>query len=60
MNEEIPLALQTDEVLRQETIEKNERIFEENIKKSKLEKIIHEIKNDQMEDHELVKQQNQM
>ncbi len=50
MTEEIPLALQTDEVLRQETIEKNERIFEENIKKSKLEKIIHEIKNDQMED----------
>lgn len=58
MTEEIPLALQTDEVLRQETIEKNERIFEENIKKSKLEKIIHEIKNDQMEDQELVKQQN--
>lgn len=58
MPEEIPLALQTDEVLRQETIEKNERIFEENIKKSKLEKIIHEIKNDQMEDQELVKQQN--
>lgn len=58
MTEEIPLALQTDEVLRQETIVKNERIFEENIKKSKLEKIIHEIKNDQMEDQELVKQQN--
>jgi hypothetical protein len=32
--------------LRQEIIEKNEKIFEENIKKSKLEKIIHEIKND--------------